>query len=92
MNKINCSFHFYKYYFVNYNRYRVDTRASTFYRCFSILRLRKGGILRSHKSGIIFTRFGVFIWWRKTGMLKCFCNSSGTNIGADTSSQTRSSE
>ena len=23
----------------------------------------------------------------KTGMLKCFCNSSGTDIGADNSSQ-----
>ena len=61
MNKINCSFYFYKYYFVNYNRYRVDTRASTFYRCFSILRLRKGGILRSHKSGI-FLHALVFLY------------------------------
>ena len=39
-----------------------------------------------------FTRFGVFIWWRKTDMLKCFCNSFGTDIGANNSSQSRSSE
>ena len=57
-----------------------------------MLRLRKCGISRSHKSGNIFTRFRTFIWWRKTGMLKYFYNSSGTDIGADTSSQSRSSE
>ena len=28
----------------------------------------------------------------KTGMIKFFCNSSDTDIGADTISQTRSSE
>ena len=28
----------------------------------------------------------------KTGMLKNFCNSAGTDIGADNSCQTRSSE
>ena len=40
---------------------RKNTRASSFYRCFSIL--------RSHECGIIYTRFHTFIWWRKTGML-----------------------
>ena len=40
---------------------RKNTRASSFYRCFSIL--------RSRKCGIIYTRFHTFIWWRKTGML-----------------------
>ena len=61
---------------------RKNTRASSFYRCFTILRLRKGGILCTHKCGIIFTRYHIFIWWRKTGVLNCFCNSFGTDIGA----------
>ena len=41
-----------------------NTRASSFYRCFTILRLRK--------CGIICTRFRTIIRWRKTGMLKYF--------------------
>ena len=47
------------------SRYNVkNRRASSFYRCFSIL--------RSHKRGIIHTRFHTFIWWKKTDMLKLF--------------------
>ena len=37
-----------------------NTRANSFYHCFTIL--------RSHKCGIIFTRFLTFIWWRKIAM------------------------
>ena len=44
-----------------------NTRASSFHRCFSIL--------RSHKGGIIYTRFHTFMlsstmafmWWKKNG-------------------------
>ena len=78
---------------MNKRKYYIKiTRASRFYRCFTILRLRQCGILRSHKSGIIFTCFLTFIWWRKTGMLNVFCGCCGTDIGANNSSQSRSSE
>ena len=43
---------------------RKNTPASSFHRCFTIL--------RSHKCGIIYTRFHTFIWWRKAGMLIFF--------------------
>ena len=56
------------------------------------LRLREGGILRSHKSGIIFTPCVHLYGGEKNGYVKCFCNSSGTDIGANNSSQSRSSE
>ena len=57
-------------------------------RTYIIICIRKN----TRKCVIIFSRFIILYIVEKTGMLKCFCNSSGTNIGADTSSQTRSSE
>ena len=39
-------------------------RASSIYRCFTIL--------RSHECGTVYTRFLTIIWWRKTGMLNFF--------------------
>ena len=48
-------------------QYRLNvknTRASSSYHCFTIL--------RSHKCGIIYTRFHKFLWCRKTGMVKMF--------------------
>ena len=50
--------------------YIKNTRASLFYHCFTILRLRKCEIL--------FRCFLTFYTMEKTGMLKYFCNSSGT--------------
>ena len=49
---------------------RKNTRASSFYHCGAILRLRKYGIL--------YRRFLTFTRKRKTGMVKYFFNSSGT--------------
>ena len=53
---------------------RKNTRASSFYRCFSIL--------RSRKCGIIHTRFHTIMWLRKTGMLNIFTDFSHSCVMA----------
>ena len=64
-------------------QYRVNvknTRASSFYHCFTILPKRKCGILRSHKCGIIFTRLHTIICWRKNRYVKIFLQTSSTCV------------
>ena len=55
-----------------------NTRASSFYHCFTILRLRKCGILCSHECGIIFTRYlTIYVHMNVELFLHAFLNIYG---------------
>ena len=55
------------------NKYYIkNTRASTFYRCFTIIRLRKYGFLYTRFFTFMLISTMVFMWWK---IMACDCIS-----------------
>ena len=59
---------------------RKNTRESSFYHCFTILRSRKCGVIYTRFHTFMLSANMIFMWWIITGELKFFHKSCGTMI------------